>query len=540
MVIVPDTDIILIKSPLKLDNYNQITFTSASDQSTYFLSLPHLEYDDCTYQRKEGVIRFSTDKEENPNAPRFEDLLLYNYCMYKNESYSNKWFYAFVTNIEYINDGTTDITIETDAFQSWQFNLVYKNSFVEREHVSDDAVGKHTLPENLELGEYIVNNFNKNNTLTTNSILVASTVDLDTYTADGGGAYGGVYQGYNLYRFSNTSAGRLALQNKLAQMNTDQKLDSIVGIFLCNPMFYTTDSANEGAKVTPESTPRGFTWGHSGLQTDTPIQKLTTLNGYTPKNNKMKTYPFMYLLLDNGNGSQAIYRYEDFNDPTSPNTCEFDIIGTPSFGGSYFATPLNYGGAPTDNFKCRLHGGKIPTCGFQNDTFINWLTANAVPITTGYIEDSISTVVGAGMVAGGSGAGAGQLLSGISGIINTMNQLEVHSKVPPQHVGNADTGDVNFVTGLTTFTAYAMSIKREYAVMIDDYFTLYGYKVNDVKTPNIHKRSNWDFIKCIDVNLEGDIPEKDLEKIRSLFNNGCTFWHTTTYFLDYTRTNSIL
>ena len=87
MIVVPDSDIILIKSPLKLDNYNQITFSNATSQYNYFSSLPHLEYDGCTYVRKDGVIRYDTDKEANGNAPRFEDLLQYNYCMYKNDSY---------------------------------------------------------------------------------------------------------------------------------------------------------------------------------------------------------------------------------------------------------------------------------------------------------------------------------------------------------------------------------------------------------------------------------------------------------------------
>ena len=61
MIIVPDSDIILLKSPLKLDNYNQITFANSSAQYNYFSSLPKLEYDGCTYQRKDGVIRYSTD-----------------------------------------------------------------------------------------------------------------------------------------------------------------------------------------------------------------------------------------------------------------------------------------------------------------------------------------------------------------------------------------------------------------------------------------------------------------------------------------------
>ena len=540
MVIVPDSDIILIKSPLKLDNYNQMTFNDASSQYNYFISLPHLEYDGCTYVRKDGVIRYNTNKEDNINAPRFEDLLGYNYCMYRNDSYSNKWFYAFITDIKYINDGMSEVTIETDAFQSWQFDLNYMNSFIEREHVGDDSIGLHTIPEGLETGEYIVNNWNQNDTLKSNTILVASTIDLSTYASDGGGAYGGVYQGYNLYSFSNTSTGRTALQNRIMQMNQDQKLDAIVGIFIANPMFYTTDSTSDGAKVTPESSPRGFTWGRGGAQTDVPISKLNTLNGYTPKNNKMKTYPFMYLLMDNGNGSQAIYKYEDFKSDLYPNTCEFDIIGTPSFGGSYYVTPLNYGGTPTDNWKNRLHGGKLPTCGFQNDTWINWITQNAVPIITSAVDDAFSIGMGTSAIAHGSLSGISSIKSGISGIANTLNTIEQHSKVPPQHVGNADTGDINFTAGLTTFTAYAMSIKYEYAKMIDDFFTMYGYKVNRLATPNIHKRVNWDYIKTIDVNIEGNVPEKDLDTIRGLFNNGCTFWHNPSTFLNYSASNGII
>ena len=155
MIVVPDSDIILVKSPLKLDNYNQLTFSNATDQFNYFNSLTKLEYDGLTYIRKDGVIRCDTKQEdefEEPTGnPRFEDLLQYNYCMYKNDSYQDKWFYAFIIDCKYVNDGTTEITIDTDAFQTWQFNLNIMNSFIEREHVSDDTIGLHTIPENLEI-----------------------------------------------------------------------------------------------------------------------------------------------------------------------------------------------------------------------------------------------------------------------------------------------------------------------------------------------------------------------------------------------------
>ena len=43
------------------------------------------------------MIRYATG-----DNLRFEDLLGYNYCMYKNDSYQDKWFYAFITDIKYV------------------------------------------------------------------------------------------------------------------------------------------------------------------------------------------------------------------------------------------------------------------------------------------------------------------------------------------------------------------------------------------------------------------------------------------------------
>lgn len=60
--------------------------------------------------------------------------------MYRNTSYKDKWFYAFITSMEYKNDGLTYIYIATDVWQTWQFDIIFKHSFVEREmiNVSDD------------------------------------------------------------------------------------------------------------------------------------------------------------------------------------------------------------------------------------------------------------------------------------------------------------------------------------------------------------------------------------------------------------------
>lgn len=59
--------------------------------------------------------------------------------MYQNTHYSNKWFYAFILGMEYINDNTTRIQIATDVFQTWQFDVTYKSSFVEREMIGPNS-----------------------------------------------------------------------------------------------------------------------------------------------------------------------------------------------------------------------------------------------------------------------------------------------------------------------------------------------------------------------------------------------------------------
>lgn len=61
--------------------------------------------------------------------------------MYQNKNYSSKWFYAFISNMRYVNDNTTFIQLQTDLWQTWQFDLTFKRSFVEREmiNVSEDV-----------------------------------------------------------------------------------------------------------------------------------------------------------------------------------------------------------------------------------------------------------------------------------------------------------------------------------------------------------------------------------------------------------------
>lgn len=135
MVVTPNSNIRLVKVPLTINNKNQLTFESKEAQFEYFNSLPFIEMKDTSYHRKDGTIRYDG---------LFDDLIGYNYCMYQNESYSDKWFYAFITKMTYQNNSLTYIEIATDVWQTWQFDIQFKESFIEREmiDVSSDVPRK--------------------------------------------------------------------------------------------------------------------------------------------------------------------------------------------------------------------------------------------------------------------------------------------------------------------------------------------------------------------------------------------------------------
>lgn len=127
MAIQPQTDLRLLKVPFTIDNKNQLTFSNKNAQTSYFLGLSHLEINNISYQRKDSIIRYPA---------HIDSIIQYNYCMYQNENYTNKWFYAYITGMRYINDGMTEILIQTDVYQTWQFDITFKESFVEREMIA--------------------------------------------------------------------------------------------------------------------------------------------------------------------------------------------------------------------------------------------------------------------------------------------------------------------------------------------------------------------------------------------------------------------
>ena len=540
ITVTPQGQVYICKTPLENDYKNQLTFATKIAQESYFNSTIIKTLDNYTYIKKDNVIKVGINIDE---------IIDCNYLFYKNTGFSNKIYYCFITKMEYINENCTAITIETDCFQTWYFDIRYKKCFVEREHVNDDTIGAHTIPEGLETGDYVdqyVDNEEMSdlNFLTKGGhspyvVLAVSETGLDVALPNGSRIYNNVYSGLIFLTFPSTGDVDKYInyiQHKITE-------DIIYAAFMC-PYEIATDGNNfEWLTFTDGTTSFKYAFiKYTTIATQmgiVEINKPNNLDTYIPRNKKLLTFPYRYFNITNNSGSSATYKYEYFNSRDGRDVCQFNMLGAISPGCSIRLIPYNYkcGKNEFDYIHTEVEesivAGKLPTCGWTNDAYTNWLTQNAINIPLDIASDIVKTGVG---IATGNVALAGGGLAGIGG---TMAEIYQHSLIPTTAKGGVNQGDLNFADKLC-FSVYKKSIKYEYARIIDNYFDMFGYKVNDVKIPNITGRQNWNYVKTIDCNFDGDIPQTDLNIIKAMFNGGVTFWHNPANILNYSLSNNII
>lgn len=138
--------------PFASDYKNTRWFTSAANQQTYFNARTVVaSLGDMNFQRAENEGRQFIAVPQS-----IDELWGTNYLMFQNASYNNKWFYAFVTRLEYVQRNRTNVWFEIDVMQTWMFDMTFKPSFVVREHCqlwnSDGSPVINTIDEGLYYG----------------------------------------------------------------------------------------------------------------------------------------------------------------------------------------------------------------------------------------------------------------------------------------------------------------------------------------------------------------------------------------------------
>lgn len=526
----------LLTVPLEDDMKNTLYFSNSSSQHSYFESVIGKTYTNVSYQSDTRTFRC---KDE------VDTIRQYNYIMWQNPAFSNKWFYGFITKMVYVSNGYTDVYFDVDPLQTYMFDISVNASFVEREHTNNDTVGLNTLDENVALGEFIFNGSavdfggTYNNKEAEESYICIGVTELIGPLKDNNPLsnntpyYSGIFSGLKYMFFTNFDAVNKIIDYYVANKTTD----AIQTIFYV-PKFYLDNSTvrtqayevEQGGQtsyilvswVEPSMNPR---------YTSASFSRPSTINGYSPRNAKLLTYPYNFFTITNNNGAEYEYRYEDFSG--GPN---FQVASSLSPSMCMKAVPTNHKSGNTNNsWGEGIMGGKTPQCSWVTDYYTNWLTQNAVNIG---LEAGLGIAGAGASLATGNPVGAGMSL--VSTVGNIIAEHHRASMVADQVHGNINSGDISFSKNKLCFTYLPKSIKAEYARIIDDYFDMFGYQTNRVKVPNKNHRLNWWFTKTVNANITGNVPNDMMNKIKNAYNNGLTFWKNPSNFLNYSVSNGIV
>ncbi len=471
-----------------------------------------LQYTQQTYTRNERqYIRI----ESNAN-------ILYdcNYLAYQNRNFGEQWFFAFVTNVEYINDYVTEIEFELDVMQTFMWNYELRECYVVREHclAKDDVRGKNTQSEN-NLPEVPMHYSHISRTKLFNSWKY---VLYTTYRMDDTGTpqqpqipwtrtLNNVLMCGDIYIANNAGQMYTALQN----IQIKGALDGIMGCIMFPSEFLPEDKEDVGTI-------------HKSFMASKPID----ISGYTPKNKKLFNYPFTSLVVDSG-VEEKCYKYEYFEDPT---TIEFDVY--PYINGSPMikAIPKGYGTNLLDvdittprisdiSQSCVMTG--FPVLGTPTASFDNWFWQNIPSLATtavgtaliaSFVAPPTAIVTSAGLLAGV------HLGSKVVSAVNTPASSRLNNTV----LADISPRKIDFYFKVAQPTS-------EGAKILDKYFSMFGYSVNTIKVPNIVNynacRPNWNYIQATNCNFHWDnrpkgtsVPQKYMRKIISVFEHGVTFW----------------
>lgn len=364
----PQSTIYLLKG-LEIDAMNNTfwgAFDTPENQFSFFMdNYDHIEFNDYTYQRKDGTVVVTGS---------YDDLRLYNYLIYRNGNIGNKskYIYCFITSLGYLNDNATSITFETDVIQTWRFEIErnFLPSFIAYEHrpqwYKDTSIDDNqrpcinTQPENLEIGTDLVSDKQYFMRITNNTsyAILAMTSDLNGSDSYSFGVLGSPSQlNYYVIPFNTLtgldiktinidgqSTAISGLSEIMDAIRKDEKLvgkcvsitinNSLCGITYNNgiPNFkskyylkhdYDKFSAISVSLSTYNSMISNNDADYITYNLNGSIDSFIGFNRFT----KLYTYPYSYILLSDNNGTSKVFKNELWQDPRD---IQFISIGCPS------------------------------------------------------------------------------------------------------------------------------------------------------------------------------------------------------------------
>lgn len=518
-----------------------------------------------------------------------DNVLDCNYMIFQNTAFGSKYFYAFITHVEYINNNTTEITYEIDVMQTYNFDYALGDCFVEREHVTDDRFGKNLIDEGLDTGDYVVNTaqskiyprlgasqspigsyarityipndkvlsklYFPNGSPVTDLIMANYDPAIDCGQITCGQVQPACYAIVPVVNGSDWTPKFLtATINKLISGGaTIISIDCIpANIAESTGYNITRDFVNQHIPELPQTPPTVTLSMDEGAAFKDIDNSIST--DYTPNNNKLYCSPYRKIIMSNHSGKTNELKWENFKDRSVSGrpSVQFPVQAFIIPKTAVYCYPSQYRGIAED-YDSGLSLDNFAEFMWSEDAYTKWLAQNAdanrQKIANSVISGTLRGLTTAGVAAltvasGGTalpvvaavGGAAGAGISTVNAVLGNMAAKTSAQDTPDAACGSAERNDIPLCNNALGFTIYDMNIRPAYAKRIDHFFDLYGYKVNELKMPNVRDsakiaglRSVWNYVKTGNVNIHPANSSVGLNqaaenKIADIYNKGITFW----------------
>lgn len=599
MAVVPvsGTNIRLLSGiPFQNDYKHTRWFDTIGEQTTYFSNKNVVHsMTQANFQRIEGKHLIAVNKS-------IDELWNVNYLMFQNAQYNSKWFYAFVTKLEYKQKGTTLVHFAIDVFQTWKFDMTFKPSFVVREHCKlwndDGSPVVNTVDEGLAYGtEYDIvhaENYVPHGDVQFLVIVTKERMHDIPNTGEGettptettkiAPIINGVPQPLSYYVHPFKKDGSQVTTNispEISDIKTvlkglytqDDAVNNVVSLFITD--YIGADANGQDGSITFNVDQ----FEHAGVADDKSenfntvyVKDVKTYdvlskslgNKYddyrTVKESKLLMHPYTVLTLDDFKGNRRDFK----NEYIQADNLVLNVRG--SLGTSnkvaYTIADYNTGSEMPDDgtsMRVMLEGSIINNNPSDVPILNEYLSAylqgnrNSIANQTNSIMfngamGAVSTAV-SGAVSAKSRNPVGVAQAGIDGVQgagNTVLDLQaIQAKqqdianIPPSISKMGSNTAFEFGNGYRGLFIMKKQIKSEYRKKLEAFFNMYGYKLNEVKVPNFHTRQNWNFVQTVSCMITGNFNNEDLTELKAVFDNGITLWHTDDIG-NYSLSNEVI
>lgn len=534
-LITPQSTIYLIKGVPWQNNYvHTRLFSSAAEQQSYFMGKQNIAMENATYARITGRDFIAW----NGNADNLDG---YNYLAIKNIGFTDKWFYAFVSYVEYLNTETARVYFEIDVMQTFMFDYTLQECMIERSHVGVQSTSNlWVAQEKVDYGteyETIASVGYDVITASNSLLLITSTIDLTKDFGD--------FINPNLTGAMGCYVDELPSGCDYYVVGGDYG-DNIDAVFTALQDFPWISKGIIGLTVLPTQMLNSATISTVHMGDGSTI--IGKLNGNTANSRKVAEvgvfepfaqrepdfvkfygFPYSYIEVTCFNGSVLVVAPQYTKNNKVTIWCDSVISSSPEMK-YYFSDYLN------DGYDRSITLADFPEMPVQDSNYM-MVRRRREAIVSGIgqkVDNAGANILSRAVelwdkYIGSSreGMGANTVYIGESGadiannILNTINP-EVGAPTVQNQAGGTT---FNYVHGKMGVTVKWKMIGAAYRNMIRDYWKRFGYEINLLKTPNLTSMSRYNYIKTKGCTITGNIDSIYYQAINQIYNAGITFWH---------------